>query len=133
MTKPGGTIIVMTWGNPEGMEAATLIVALRPLMPPPPPGAPGPFALSSEDALRKFASDAKLAPVAVFDVESPFEYPDEATAVRGLNAAGVAVRAMENTSEQAVSEAHAEAIAPFRQSDGRYLIKASFRCLFARP
>ena len=63
------------------------------------------------DALRKFASDAMLTPIAVFDVESPFEYPDEATAVRGLNAAGVAVRAMENTGEQAVSEAHAKAVA----------------------
>lgn len=133
VTKPGGTIVVMTWGNPEGMEAATLIAALRQLMPSPPPGAPGPFALSAEGALRKFALDAKLTPVAVFDVESPFEYPDEATAVRGLNAAGVAVRAMENTSEQAVSEAHAKAISPFRQSDGRYRVKASFRCLLARP
>lgn len=133
VTKQGGMIVVMTWGNPEGMEAATLIAALRPLMPPPPPNAPGPFALSAEDALRKFASDAKLTAVAVFDVESPFEYPDEATAVRGLNAAGVAVRAMENTSEQAVSEAHAKAIRPFRQSDGSYRIKASFRCLLARP
>ena len=54
-------------------------------------------------------------------------------AVRGLNAAGAAVRAMENTSEQAVSEAHAKAIAPFLQSNGRYRIKASFRCLLARP
>jgi hypothetical protein len=40
---------------------------------------------------------------------------------------------MENTSEQAVSEAHAKAIRPFRQSDGSYRIKASFRCLLARP
>ena len=132
VTKPGGTVVIMTWGDPEGMEAALLIAALRPLMPPPPPGAPGPFALSDDNALRKFAADAKLTPVAVFDVGCPFEYPDEATAVRGLNASGVAVRAMENTSEQAVSEAHRKAIAPHRQSDGSYRINASFRCLLAR-
>ena len=133
VTRSGGTVVIMTWGHPDGMEAASLLAAIRPLMPPPPPGAPGPFALSDEAALRKFAADAGLTAVDIFDVDSPFVYADEATAVRGLNSAGVAVRAMENTSEQAVTEAHAKAIAPFRQIDGSYRIKATFRCLLAQP
>ncbi len=133
VTKPDGAIIVMTWGNPEGMAAASLVAALRPLMPTPPPGAPGPFALSDETALRRFATDAALEPVDVFDVESPFIYANEATALRGLNSSGVAARAMENTSEEAVTEAHAKAIAPYRQTDGSYRIEATFRCLLARP
>jgi ubiquinone/menaquinone biosynthesis C-methylase UbiE len=131
--KPGGTVVIMSWGSPDGMEAASLVTALRPLLPPPPPGAPGPFALSDEQTLRKFAADAGLKPEEVFDVDSPFVYADEGTAIRGLNSAGVAVRAMENTSEQAVTEAHAKAIAPFRQPDGSYRIKATFRCLLAQP
>ena len=49
-------------------------------------GAPKPFAFSDETALRRFAIDAGLAPVEVFDVDSPLVYPDEATATRGLNA-----------------------------------------------
>ena len=123
----------MTWGNPEGMEAAAVVAALRPLLPPPPSGASGPFALSDVSALRSFAAEAGLSPLEVFDVDSPFVYPDEATAPRGLNSAGVAVRAMENSGEQAVTRAHAEALAPFRQPDGSYRIKATFRCLLARP
>ena len=63
VTKPGGTVVIMTWGNPEGLEAASLVAALRPLMPPPPPGAPGPFALSDKNALRKFAAVAQLTPL----------------------------------------------------------------------
>ncbi len=133
VTKPDGAIIVMTWGNPEGMAAASLVAALRPLMPTPPPGAPGPFALSDETALRRFAADAGLEPVDVFDVESPFIYANEAAALRGLNSSGVAARAMENTSEEAVTEAHAKAIAPYRQTDGSYRIEATFRYLLARP
>lgn len=133
VTKPGGAVVIMTWGNPDGMEAASLVAALRPLMPPPPPGAPGPFALSDESALRKFAADAGLKPMEVFDVDSPWVYADEATAVRGLNSSGVAARAMENSGEQAVTEAHTKAIAPFRQPDGNYRIKATFRCLLAQP
>lgn len=133
VTKPDGKIIVMTWGDPEGMAAAAIVGALRPLMPAPPPGAPGPFALSNESALRQFAADAGLTPIDVFDVDSPFVYADEATAIRGLNSSGVAARAMENTSDQAVTEAHAKAIAPFRKPDGGYQIDASFRCLLAKP
>lgn len=132
VTKPGGSVVLVTWGDPEGMEAASLIGALRPLMPPPPPGAPGPFALSDKAALRQFAVDAGLEPVEIFDVDSPFDYADEATAVRGLNSTGIAVRAMENSSEQAVTDANVKAIEPFRQSDGSYHVGAVFRCLLAR-
>ena len=133
VTMPEGVIVVMTWGVPDGMEAAALVGALRPLLPAPPPGAPGPFALSNEATLRAFAADAGLTPIEVFDVDSPFVYPDEATGVRGFNSAGVAQRAMENSSESAVTEAHRQALAPFRQADGSYRIGASFRCLLARP
>lgn len=133
VTRPGGAIVIMTWGAPDGMQAASLVTALRPLMPPPPPGAPGPFALSVESALRALAVYAGLMPIELFDVPSPFLYRDLEVAVRALNSSGVAVRAMENSSEQAVSDAHAQALAPFRQPDGGYRVEASFRCLLARP
>lgn len=58
VAKSGGAVVIMTWGDPDGMEAASLVAAVRPLMPPPPAGAPGPFALSDVSALRKFAADA---------------------------------------------------------------------------
>jgi len=133
VTAPGGAVAIVTWGDPDGMEAASLVAALRPLMPPPPPDAPGPFALSDESALRRFAADAGLMPVEVFDVDSPFVYADEATALRGLNSSGVAARAMETSSAQAVTDAHARAIAPFRKPDGSYRIGATFRCLLTHP
>ena len=41
VTKARGIIVIMTWGVPEGMQAAALVGALRPLLPAPPPGAPG--------------------------------------------------------------------------------------------
>jgi SAM-dependent methyltransferase len=132
VTKVGGSVVVMTWGRPEGMEAASLLAALRPLLPPPPPGTPGPFALSEETALRELAAGAGLDPIEVFDVDSPWRFPDLSTGLRGLKSAGVAVRAMENSGEEAVDNAHAAALAPFRQADGAYRIGATFRCLLAR-
>lgn len=133
VTKPGGLIVIMTWGEPEGMEAASLVAALKPLLPPPPPGAPGPFALSQEAALRAFAASGGLKPGPVFDLSAQWVYPDEATAIRGLTSSGVAVRAGETSGEEALIAAHQTALAPFRQQDGSFRVLARFRCLVANP
>jgi SAM-dependent methyltransferase len=132
VTRSGGWIVVTTWGPPESAPATALPQALGSVLPPPPPGAPGPFALSDETTLRAFAADAGLKPIEVFDVDCVWTYPDEATAIRALNSAGVSVRAMEHSGEAAVTEAQRKALAPFRQADGSYRIGASFRSLLAR-
>lgn len=132
VARPGGRVVVMTWGNPEGMQAAGLIAALRHLLPPPPPGAPGPFALSDEARLRGFAESAGLVAEDVVDVDSPWGYPDEATALRGLGSSGVAARAAALAGAEAVDAAYSAALAPFRQADGSFRIGASCRFLVAR-
>jgi SAM-dependent methyltransferase len=133
VTTPEGWIVVTTWGPPASMPAASMVRALSPLLPAPPPGAPGPFALSDEATLRAFVADAGLKPVEIFDIDCQWSYPDEATAIRAFNSSGVSTRAMDLVGEAAVTEAHRAALAPFRQLDGRFLIGASFRCLLARP
>lgn len=133
VTQRGGAVLVATWGDPNGMPLASVLAALKSLLPPPPPGTPGPFALSDEKALRQFAEGAGLRAEQIFDVQGEFVFASEAEALRGFNSAGIAVRAMELAGEQAVSEAHARAIAPFRLSDGSCRIGATYRCLVARP
>lgn len=132
VTRRGGAIVVMTFGDPTGMEVVALLSALKSLLPPPPPGAPGPFALSEEGVLRKFATDAGLEPVEVFDVDSPWIYANESAILRGLTSTGNAVRALEHLDEQTLNQAYAKAVAPFRQPDGSYRASAWFRCLLAR-
>jgi SAM-dependent methyltransferase len=131
VTKPGGHIVVMTWGPPESMQAAALVAALKPLLPPPPPGAPGPFALSDESALRSLVESAGLKPIEVNDVECIWRYRNLDEGLRGLGSAGVAVRAEENTSREALDKAHAAALAPFVRDDGSYEVRAVFRWLLA--
>lgn len=133
VTKPSGHIVIMTWGPPENMPAASLVKALGPLLPPPPPGAPGPFALSDENALRGLAQSAGLKPQEIVDAPGPFRYRDLDEGLRGLNSSGVAARAMAHSGEDAVNKAHADALAPFRQAEGSYAIDAVFRCLICSP
>jgi hypothetical protein len=103
------------------------------LLPAPPPGAPGPFALSDEAALRAFAAAGGLTPGVVFDVDTHWYYPDEATALRGQASAGVATRAIEHAGEDAFLAAMRAALAPFRRPDGSFRLGARFRCLVATP
>jgi ubiquinone/menaquinone biosynthesis C-methylase UbiE len=132
VSRPGGHVVVTTWGRPEGMEAAQLIAALRPMLPPAPPGAPGPFALSDETTLRTFAVESGLQVIEVFDTDAPWEYADLPTALRALKSSGVAVRAIEFSGEPAVDDAHTQALGPFRRADGSYRVNATFRSLLAR-
>jgi SAM-dependent methyltransferase len=133
VSRIGGMVVIMTWGDPEGMEAAGHVVAMKPLLPAPPPGAPGPFALSDETALRAFAEAGGLTPIEVLDVDTPWFYRDEPTALRGLGSSGVAVRAMEHSGEEAFLSAMRGFLAPLRQADGSYRIGARARCLVATP
>ncbi len=131
VAKPGAQVLITTWGEPAGMQAAALVAALRPLMLSP-PGAPGPFAMSDESALRAFAAAAGLEPVKILDVASPWRYESLEVALRGLRSSGVAARAVANSSEESVDAAHEAALQPFRSADGSFVIQASFRCLLAR-
>jgi len=132
VSKDDGWVAVVVWGEPDGMEAAEVVGALKPFMPTPPPGAPGPFALSNEDALRRFATNAGLNPTDIFDVECPFHYPNESIAVRGLSSSGVAVKAAEFSGHEAIEDAYKRVATKFLQPDGSVKINARFRCMLAR-
>ncbi|HKX16661.1 MAG TPA: class I SAM-dependent methyltransferase [bacterium] len=126
VARPGASVAIATWGKPEDCEAAHFLAALRPLLPPAPSGAPGPFALSADGALEGFARDAGLTPRRVDEVDCPFEYPDLETALRGLLAGGPVVRALQTSGEERVREAVVQAITPFRLSSGGYRLENSF-------
>jgi SAM-dependent methyltransferase len=132
VAKPCGIVLIMVWGRPEGMQAASTVAALRPVLPPPPPNAPGPFALSDETMLRGFAESAGLDAEDLFDVDAPWTFGSHDTAMRALRSAGVAARAIAHSGQPAVDEALSKSLEPFRQADGSYRIGATFRCLLTR-
>lgn len=131
VVKADGIIIIAVWGLPETCEAAGHLKALGSLMPPPPPGAPGPFALSDEARLKALASEAGLKPGAVVDVACPWIYADLDTALRGMLSAGPAERAIRASSFERARDAVAAAIDPYRTASG-YRLNNTFRYLLAR-
>ena len=102
-------------------------------MPPPPPGAPGPFALSDEDALRDLFVAAGLDVLSIDDVRCEWTYPDEQTAVAGLECAGPVVRVAEHAGWDAVHRVTTDFIEPYRTDAGGYKVTNTFRFVIGAP
>jgi SAM-dependent methyltransferase len=130
--RPGGLIAMLTWGPQEECEIASHLIALGPLMPPPPPDAPGPFALSQPGALRSLAADAGFDVEIVADASGPFSYPSEEIAMRALLSSGPAVSIVHHAGERAVAAAILEGIAPYRKADGSYRFENTWRFVIGR-
>jgi SAM-dependent methyltransferase len=131
VTRSGGLVAIASWGRPEACQAAAYIDALGALLPPPPPGAPGPFALSQPGALASLARAAGLQVAEEADVEVVWAYPDASTLLRGLLAAGPAVRAIAEAGEARIRHAILAAVAPYRTPGGAYRLHNLLRYVIA--
>lgn len=129
--KDSGKLIVLVWGQPEDCEMAGYLNALGGLLPPPPPGAPGPWALSPPGALEELAAKAGLRTIDAQTVPIAFDFANEEEAVRGLLAPGPATLAIQTSGEGTVAEAIRGAIAPYRRADGSYSLRNAFRFIVA--
>lgn len=125
--KSDGRLVALVWGRPEKCDMGAYLAALGGLMPPPPPGAPGPWALSLPGALEDLAAEAGLRTVGANSIMITMHFDDEASAVRGLLAAGPAIRAIQNSGEDAAASAVACAIAPYKRANGSFDLTNEFR------
>jgi SAM-dependent methyltransferase len=132
VVRHGGRVALAVWGRQEDCEAADYLAALGRCLPPPPPGAPGPFALSEPGCLEARATEAGLSIERRSEAHCPFAYPDLATALRGLLSAGPAVKASQHSGEERVRAAVTDALRPYATPSGGYRMENTFVFLIAR-
>lgn len=130
--RPGGSIVIAAWGRPEHCDSVIIVKTLGSFLPPPPPGTPGPFALSADGALAALARDTGLEPLHERFVTSHWDFPDLDSVLRSVLAVGPATRAIEIAGLDQVRAALADAHAPFRHDDGHYRMSNEFIYLIAR-
>jgi SAM-dependent methyltransferase len=129
--KDKGKLVAMVWGNKEDCEAATYLKAIGSLLPPPPPGASGPFALSENQLLENILEDIGFKFISREDIDSVWDYPDKETALKGLLAAGPAARAIGHSGYEKVYDTIAEAIVPYTHPNGHVVYHNKFRVVMA--
>jgi SAM-dependent methyltransferase len=128
---PGAPVAVATWGDPARCDGKAIIGAVGALLPPPPPGAGGPFALAVPGALEALVEQAGLTAERALEVSAPFVYPDIATAQRANLSAGPTRMAIDHAGLDAVRDAFTQALAGFVQPDGTLRLDNVFRVVVA--
>jgi SAM-dependent methyltransferase len=131
VVKPGGRVTMAVWGPPENCEHAATLRAAGSCLPPPPPGAPGPFALSGNGIIEDLMRDAPLSPIESGSVNCAFAYPDADTAWRGISSAGPFIRAIQHAGEPAVKAAAFASLEPYKTPSGGYRQENVFRYVIA--
>ena len=127
----GGRIAVVTWGRVEQCEMRVVLGAIGNLLPPPPPGAGGPFALAAPGALEALIESAGLTAEAAIDVPTPYIYPDLDTATRAQLSSGPARRAIDEAGFDVASAAIRDAMATGLQTDGTVRLDNVFKIVTA--
>jgi hypothetical protein len=128
----GAQVAVATWGDPQRCQAKASIGALGALLPPPPPGAGGPFALAVPGALEALVEKAQLTAERAVEVSAPFLYDDMATALRASLSSGPARAAINRVGEEAVRDAIVATLGRFVLTDGTVRLDNVFRVVVAR-
>lgn len=129
--KKQGKIVVMIWGNKEDCEAATYLKAVGSLLPPPPAGAPGPFALSENRLLENLLEESGFKIVDNADITSVWNYPDKDTALKGLISAGPVAKAIGHSGFEKVYNTVSEAVDPYVKDNGHVVYQNKFRIIIA--
>jgi SAM-dependent methyltransferase len=132
VAKPTGKVTMAVWGAAQDCEAAAVVKAMGGMLPPPPPGTPGPFALSEPGVMEGMLSKAGLTPSTAEDVDTPFDFADEDAAYRAFAASGPGIRAIRFAGEDKLRAALLPALAPFRTKSGSYHLDNKFRFVVAR-
>lgn len=130
--KPNGRLVAMIWGNPEDCQGAISLAAIGKLLPPPPPGTPGPFALSQQQLLERTLEGGGFTILQTTDVDQIWDYPDVATLLRGFMSSGPAVKAIDLVGYDKVAEAVTASLPPFTRPDGHIVYSNKWRVVIAQ-
>ena len=133
VAKPGGSLFIVIFGRKERNKLATVFRAIRSLLPPTRPGAPGPTALSDPGVLDDLLARVGVAIVDDGLVTMTYEYPDLDTALRAIRSAGLTLLAERAAGEATLTGAIAGALAPFRIPGGGYRLEVESRYILAHP
>jgi SAM-dependent methyltransferase len=130
--KPGGKLVIGIWDTPEKSDATQVLKSIGSLLPPPPPGTPGPFALSEDGRIENACTNIGLKMVYATKVTCPFTYSSLVNGVKSFMGTGPAAAALNNNTKQVVEETITKALQPFKVTDDLYFLQNQFLLFIAQ-
>lgn len=129
--KPGGRLVICIWDKPEFSEATNILKAIGSLMPPPPAGTPGPFALSEEGRMESILDKTGLELQYKATVACPIFYARLGDGIKSFMGTGPAAAACDYVNEKKVKDTIAAALRPYRLPGGMYHFQNRFLVFIA--
>lgn len=124
--KPGGRIVLAIWDKPDQSEATEVLKAIGTLLPPPPPGTPGPFALSEDGKIEEVCHSLSMKVIDKAKVACPILYYTLNDGIKSFLSTGPAASALNYTSEKVLQQTIARALKPFHLTEDIYHLQNSF-------
>lgn len=129
--KKKGRLVIGIWDKPELSEATNILKAIGSLLPPPPPGTPGPFALSEDGRMENILQKTGLKLVLRTTVGCPLFYRNLSDGIKSFMGTGPAAAACNYVDEVKVREKITQALRPFRLTEGFYHLQNQFLLFIA--
>jgi SAM-dependent methyltransferase len=130
--KPGGLLAVGIWDKPEYSEATHILKAIGSLLPPPPPGTPGPFALSEEGKLEGIFAKQGLKVEFHSKVGCPLFYNNLSEGVKSFMSTGPAAAAGNLNKQSVVEGVISKELLAFQLTEGMYHLQNQFLLFIVR-
>jgi ubiquinone/menaquinone biosynthesis C-methylase UbiE len=130
--RPGGRLVLAIWEKPRLSDGTEVLKAISTLLPPPPPGTPGPFALSQDGAMEEKFRQAGLQILSSETVMCPFLYSNLANGIKSYMGTGPAAAAISNNSREKVADTIATALEPYHVTDGFYYMENRFKVFITK-
>ncbi|MFT3911958.1 MAG: class I SAM-dependent methyltransferase [Ferruginibacter sp.] len=124
--KENGKLVIGIWDKPELSEATNILKAIGALLPPPPPGAPSPFALSEDGKIESICTSIGLTVISKTKVACPMLYNNMDEAIKSFLGTGPAAAALNQVSSSVVEQTIAKAMKPYRLTEDMYHLQNSF-------
>jgi SAM-dependent methyltransferase len=131
VAKPGAPVFIVVFGREKHNQLASVLHAIRALLPAMPAAASGPLALSAPGVLEALLGRAGLAVQEEDFLDTAYEYPDLETALRAIRSAGLTVLAERTAGQAIVTDAITSALSPYGTASGGYRLAAESRCIKA--
>ncbi len=112
-------------------DATQILKAIGSLLPPPPPGTPGPFALSEDGKIESICNEIGFKMVYKTRVACPILYNSLSDGIKSFMGTGPAAAALNYADKETVEETIARALQPFRLTEGLHFLQNHFLVFIA--
>lgn len=130
--RPGGKLVIGIWDKPEKSDGTTVLKAIGSLLPTPPAGTPGPFALSEDGKVEGILENIGMHLVYKTSVACPFLYASLKDGVKSFMGTGPAAAAMYNSTKSVTEEVIERALRKYHVSDDFHFLQNHFLLFIAQ-